>query len=243
MKKHYIIIGVLLVTVLFFIPSLVSKCDKGGIPTGEGNELVGDINERIEKIGKNPWNQAAYDSVMLDIISSSSLGDISVSVKESYLQSLDLNMQRALAISYEKSLSTCYANVKELNKASAKIKKLKPVLIPQKLIYSDYQQALGFQNKLTSFLAGKYSEEGKNNLLSNYQNAIDGKRFQRCTAIQDLKTKIQNQLNSFAGFYGDYNYNIEKGNNLTHYSNDAAAKNELKNYRYYDNDLKSRNIN
>ena len=28
MKKHYIIIGVLLVTVLFFIPSLVSKCDK-----------------------------------------------------------------------------------------------------------------------------------------------------------------------------------------------------------------------
>jgi hypothetical protein len=210
MKKHYFIIGIVLISALFFIPAVIKKYNtsKGGSDL-ENESLT--LNTHIERIGENPWDQTKYDSLMSEISGLVSDEQISTSAADSYRGTLNINMQKALAISYKKSLTeNCYAtNTKILNDASDTISNPIPELSHQKSLYSKYKRALSFKTTLYVFLSNKYSDEGATRLKNSFQNAHRGQAFQNCSNIQSLKIEIDQKLTDFKKFLADYNFKIK----------------------------------
>ena len=72
MKKHYIILGIVLLAGLFFIPALIkSGPDDGGSGGGTG---PGDseLSKRIEEIGKKPFEKEDFFALSNEITGLSS---------------------------------------------------------------------------------------------------------------------------------------------------------------------------
>jgi hypothetical protein len=235
MKKHYIIIGIVLISVLFFIPAVIKKYNS----SKGGSDLENDpstLNARIEKIGENTWDQVAYDALIGEINGLASDQQISVSERDSYRSTLNINMQKALAISYKKSLTeNCYAsNMTLLKNASDTISNPIAELSHQKSLYSKYKRALSFKTTLHVFLSNKYSDEGATRLKNSFQNAHIGQAFQNCSNIQSLKIEIDQKLTDFKKFVADYNFKIKSGDpDFDYYNDDPVLLSELKSHSFY----------
>ena len=235
MKKHYIIIGIILLSALFFIPAVIKKYNSSKGGTDVEND-PSTLNARIEKIGQNPWDQVSYDALIGEINGLASDQQISASERDNYRSTLNINMQNALAISYKKSLSeSCYAtNTVILNRASDTISNPISELSRQKSIYISYKRALGFKTTLNIFLSNMYSEEGATKLKNSFLRAYTGQAFQNCSNIQTLKIEIDQKLTDFKKFVADYNFKLKSGDpDFDYYNDDPVLLSELKSHSFY----------
>ena len=241
MKKHYIIIGILLVAALFFIPVLINSNSEetaGGTkePPTESN-----LNERIEEIGNQPWSREDYEELINEIIGYASDQQISVSERDNYRYTLNINMQKALALSFEKSLSeSCYSdNMDNILASSDTISNPIKELTKQKNIYYKYIKVLGYKNRLNSFLSDKYTDVAAINLKSAYQMAYSNEPFRNCSKIQNLKLEIAKKTNRLRDFQADFEIIITKKvenkeyPDFDYYNDDPDLLSELKKYNYY----------
>jgi hypothetical protein len=206
MKKHYIIVGILLVSALFFIPAIVKKYNESKIGNKQ-KEDASTLNERIEKFGQNSWSPEMYDALINEINGLASDQQISASERDSYRSNLNINMQNALVISYEKSLrESCYNDkVKQLQKASDTIVNIIPELVKQRKIYQSYIIALGYRNKLNYLLSRQYSESNASALISNFSSALSAQPFANCSEIQSLRRDIKQECAYFEEFDNNFN--------------------------------------
>jgi hypothetical protein len=242
MKKHYIIIGIVLVSVLFFIPTVLKKFERSKNGTVLQNDPL-TLNTRIEKIGQNPWDRVTYEALIGEIDGLASDQKISASERDSYRSTLNINMQKALAISYEKSLSeNCYASKMDFRKASDTISNPIAVLSKQKNTYRRYKQVLGFKSSLYNFLSRKYSEIEATSLINNYRKAFSGEPFQNCSAIQKLKIEIAQKVSKLRSFDADYKIKIlnKEFPETFYYSDNDSRMAELKSYAHYYQDFLTR---
>jgi hypothetical protein len=241
MKKHYIIIGIVLISALFFIPAVIKKYNS----SKSGSDLENNpstLNARIEIIGENPWDQTKYDSLMSEISGLVSDEQISTSAADSYRGTLNINMQKALAISYKKSLTeSCYSSKMDFKKASDTISNPIAELGEQKNTYRRYKQVLGFKSSLYNFLSRKYNEIEAARLINNYRKAFSGEPFQNCLAIQNLKNEIAQKVSKLRSFDADYDIKINQKSrpDTSYYRKNPSLMAELKSYSFYYQDFLS----
>jgi hypothetical protein len=243
MKKHYIIIGIVLVSALFFIPEIIKKLSGGTtVSRTEETPTETNLNERIEKLGQNPWSRTDYDVLATEITGYFSDQQINSSQRDDYYFNLNINMQKALALSFKNALSNCFSSsITEIKKASDTIKQPIQELLNQKRIYQNYKRALDYKNNLNTFLAGKYSDQGASSLKNAYQQACDGQSFQNCAKIQNLKNEIAQKLAKFQSFHTDYYIKMpEKDPDIDYYLDNPSPMSELKSHSYYYKDFLSR---
>jgi hypothetical protein len=242
MKKHYIIIGIVLISALFFIPAVIKKYKQSNGGSGEGPNPT-TLNERIEKIGQNPWDQVSYDALIWEINGLASDQQISASERDNYRSTLNINMQKALAISFKKALTeSCYSSKMDFKKASDTISNPIAELSKQKNTYRRYKQVLGFKSNLYSFLSRKYSETEATSLINNYRKAFSGEPFQNCSTIQNLKNEIVQKVSRLQSFDADYKIKIlnKEFPETFYYSDNVSRMAELKSYAYYYQDFLTR---
>jgi hypothetical protein len=242
MKKHYIIIGIVLVSALFFIPSLIMKYNQSNAGS-DGDENPTTLNARIEEIGQNPWDQSNYDALIGEIDGLASDQQISASERDSYRSTLNINMQKALAMSYKKALTeSCYASNMDFKIASDTISNPILELSKQKNTYRKYKYVIGFKSNLYNFLSKKYSELEAENLINNYRNAYAGELFQSCSAIQNLKNEIAQKVAKLRSFDAYYKIKIlnKEFPETFYYSDNENRMAELKAYSYYYQDFLTR---
>jgi hypothetical protein len=217
MKKHYIIIGIVLISALFFIPAVVKKYNQqnGG---SDGGPNPTTLNERIEKIGQNPWDQVSYDALIGEINGLASDQQISASERDNYRSTLNINMQKALAISFKKALTeSCYSSKMDFKKATDTISNPIMELSQQKGVYRKFRSALDYKLKLNYFLSGKYSDGEANKLISGFSSLINGEPFLRCSTIQSLRKNIQQECVTFKEFDNNFNQIVNVKNNYFYY--------------------------
>lgn len=241
MKKHYIIIGIVLLSALFFIPAVIKKYN----PSKGGTDVENDpstLNERIEKIGQNPWDQVLYEALIGEIDGLASDQQISASERDNYRSTLNINMQKALAISFKKALTeSCYSSKMDFKKTSDTISKPIAELSNQKNTYRKYKQVLGFKSNLYSFLSRKYSEIEATSLINNYRKAFSGEPFQNCASIQNLKNEIAQKVSKLRSFDADYDIKINQKSrpDTSYYRKNPSLMAELKSYSFYYQDFLS----
>ena len=217
MKKHYIIIGVVLISALFFVPAVIKKYNSSKSGTGVEND-PSTLNARIEKIGQNPWDQVSYDALIGEINGLASDQQISASERDNYRSTLNINMQKALAISYKKSLTeSCYSSKMNFKKASDTISNPIMELSQQKGVYRKFRTALDYKRKLNYFLSGKYSDGEANALINSFSSLINGEPFVSCSSIQSLRKNIQQECVTFKEFDNNFNQIVNVKNNYFYY--------------------------
>ncbi len=243
MKKHYIILGIVLFAGLLFIPTLLKRCEGPEVITGTTIIEPSTLNSRIESIGKNRFAKPEYIALRNEITGYASARKISAMERDNYRFTLNIMLQKALALSYQFNLEhDCYAtNMAELNSAGDTIKYPINALKTQQIIYKRFQAALNFSQRLLVFCSGQYSVEGANKLINGYNQAISNSPYRNCSAIQNLKLKIAQEIDRFGNFYADYDIKIYQKINsgrtpeIEWYSESPTRLNELKSYRYYYN--------
>ena len=232
MKKHYIILGIVLLAGLFFIPTLLKRCDGPVVPAEELTEEPSTLNSRIETIGENRFAKSEYIALRNEITGYASARKISAMERDNYRSTLNIMLQKALALSYKYNLEhDCYAtNMAELNSAGDSIKNPIYTLKTQQIIYKRFQAALNFSQRLLAFCSGQYSAEGANKLKGDYTNIISRQSFTRCSRIQQIKNQINQECDVFGIFHVNFNAIVEEQNDYFYYPLDGP---QLTKYRWY----------
>jgi hypothetical protein len=232
MKKHYIILGIVLLAGLFFIPTLLKRCEGPVVPVEELTEEPSTLNSRIESIGENRFAKSEYIALRNEITGYASARKISAMERDNYRSTLNRMLQKALALSYKYNFEhDCYAtNMAELNSAGDTIKTPINTLKTQQIIYKRFQSALNFRQRLLVFCSGQYSAEGANKLKGDYSNIISGQPFIRCSRIQQLKKEINQECDVFGIFHGNYNEIVVVRKEYYYYKLDGP---QLTKYRWY----------
>ena len=235
MKKHYIIIGVVLVSFLFFIPAIMKKFNATG--TESENSLdPSTLNERIGQIGQNQWDEQLYKSLRSEISGLASDRKISASERDNYRTTLNINMQRALVRSFAYSLNeTCYSDeVESLVRASDTISKPIADLSAQRSIYNRFKSVHEFSRKLNVLLSKQYDENAVATLKKDYQSSYVNEPFRDCSSIQNLKNEIVEKTISFKNFVVDYKIKIKSAHpDFDYYNDDPKLLAQLKKYSFY----------
>ncbi len=239
MKKHYIIIGVVLISALFFIPALIKKFNDSSDDI-EKSADPSTLNERIGKIGQNQWDEKLYKSLSSEISGLASAQQISASERNNYRSTLNINMQRALALSFKTSMEeSCYTdNVDALLRSSDTITNPIAELSKQRSIYTRFKNVLKFSRKLNVLLANQYDENAATTLKRDYQSAYANEPFRNCTSIQNLKYEIDQNTTSFRNFVADYKIKIKTAfPEFDYYNYNPKLMVQLKKYSFYYNEF------
>ena len=240
MKKHYVILAIIAISVLFFITSIIKNSSKEKEISKPTNPST--LNERMEKMGRSPWNEENYEALMNEIIGLASDHQISKSELDSYRNILNINLQKSLALSYKKSLNeSCYeVGLIKVNQLSNKITNPIPELNIQKQQYQKFKIALNFNSKLTALLAKQFNENESSNLIQNLNNAIANYPFYNCDKIQKLKYKIKQELDEIKNFDADYNIKVNQ-KEFDYFDKDLNEENyyKLQKYAYYKNEYET----
>jgi hypothetical protein len=241
MKKHYVIIGIVALSALFFIISIIKNSSEEEEISKPTNPST--LNERMEKMGRSPWNEENYEALMNEIIGLASDHQISKSELDSYRNTLNINLQKSLALSYKKSLNeSCYeVGLKKVNQMSKKITNPIPELDIQKQYNQKFQIALNYKARLMTLLSKQYNENESNNLIQNFNNAIANYPFYNCDKIQKLKYKIKQELDEIKNFDADYNIKVKNQEDFDYFDKDLNQENfyKLQKYAHYKNEYET----
>ena len=235
MKKHYIIIGVVLVSALFFIPAIIKRFNDAGTGTEQSAD-PSTLNERIGKIGQNPWDEKLYKSLSSEISGLASAQQISASERNNYRSTLNINMQRALALSFKTSMEeSCYTdNVDALLRSSDTISNPIAELSKQRSTYTRFKNVLKFSRKLNALLSKQYDDNAATTLKRDYQSAYANEPFRNCASIKNLKNEIDQKTTSFKNFVADYKIKIKSADpDFDYYNDNDHLLAQLKKYSFY----------
>jgi hypothetical protein len=244
MKKHGLILIIVVVAGLLFGLSFLISKDVFG-PTAEKKSKKMNIDERVDSLGKLPFNKDSLITIEGDINMFESVGKINSGKKSSLLANLEYAKQSALVISLKNwfNNSCNAAGIDDLirtgNACSTKSGELQDLLNT----YARYNAVFNYDSKLNSFLAGPY-DQGKADALSNgISSAINGEPFRNCPSVVNLASKISSELSAFK-YFAELEYaQAELANDWTKIDKDIAAKYKYYNTNYLINLKKLENAN
>ena len=213
MKKHSLIIIVIAIAGLLFGLSLLISKDVFGTGTEVKTKKM-NIDERIDSLGKLPFNEDSLLTVEGDINTLASISKINSGKKSSLLANLEYAKQNALVISLKNWLNnSCNASgldkvIRTANACESKSNELQDLLNTN----TRYNSVLNFESRLSTFLAGPYDQAKADALSNGLASAISGEPFRNCTAITNLTNKINSEINAFYSFLAnDYNQKAARG--------------------------------
>ena len=229
MKKHSLIIIVIAIAGLLFGLSLLISKDVFGPGTAVKTKKM-NIDERVDSLGKLPFNEDSLLIIEGDINTLASISIINSGKKSSLLANLEYAKQNALVISLKNWLNnSCNSSeidkvVRVGNTCSNKSNELQDLLNT----HHRYNTVLNFESRLNSFLAESYDQAKADALSNGLASAISGEPFRNCTAITNLTNKINSEINAFYSFLAnDYNQKAARGDwNFINQSN-------LSKYKFY----------
>lgn len=233
MQKHKLILIVILAAGLLFGLSLLISKDILGPTTGPRGTHKMNIDERVDSLGKLPFNEDSLLIIEGDINTLASISKINSGKKSSLLANLEYAKQNALVISLKNWLNnSCNSSgldkvIHTANACSTKSNELQDLLNT----YKRYNSVLNFESRLNAFLAGPYDQSAANALSNDLASTISGEPFRNCPAITNLTNKINSEINAFYTFLtNDYNQKAARGDwNFINQSN-------LSKYKFYYNE-------
>ncbi len=236
MKKHRLILIVILAAGLLFVLSLVISKDVFG-PGKGGKPPKMNIDQRVDSLGKLPFNEDSLLVIEGDINTLASISKIDSRKKASLLTNLEYAKQNALVISLKNWLNnSCDASgldkvIRNANACSNKSNELQNLLNT----HSRYISVLNFESRLNAFLAGPFDQAKANALSNDFVSNINGEPFRNCPAVTNLTNKINTEINDFSSFLeNDYYQKAARGD-----WNFINQSNLIKYKFYYDEYLKN----
>jgi len=232
MKKHILIIIVIAVAALLFGLSLLISKDVFG-PSAEVKPKKMNIDERVDSLGKLPFNEDSLLTIEGDINTLASISKINSSKKSSLLANLEYSKQNALVISLKNWLNnSCSSSgldkvIRTANACSSKSNELQELLNT----HDRFNAVFNFESKLNAFLAGPYDQAKADAISNGISSAINGEPFRNCPSITGLENKINSEISAFYSFLeNDYNQKAARGDwNFINQSN-------LSKYNFYYNE-------
>jgi hypothetical protein len=182
---------------------LISKDVFG--PSAEVKPKKMNIDERIDSLGKLPFNEDSLLTIEGDINTLASISKINSSKKSSLLANLEYAKQNALVISLKNWLNnSCNSSgldkvIRTANACSSKSNELQELLNT----HDRFNAVFSFESKLNAFLAGPYDQIKADAISNGISSAINGEPFRNCTAIISLENKINSEINAFYKFVKD----------------------------------------
>ena len=229
MKKHGLILIIVVVAGLLFGLSFLISKDVFGPPDEKKSKKM-NIDERVDSLGKLPFNKDSLVTIEGDINMFESVGRINSGKKSSLLANLEYAKQSALVLSLKNWLNnSCSATgiddlIRTGNACSNKSGELQDLLNT----HARYNAVFNYDSKLNSFLAGPYDQAKADALMNGLSSAISGEPFRNCPAITSLTNKINSEINAFYSFLlNDYNQKAERGDW------GFIDENQVKKYKYY----------
>ena len=229
MKKHSLIIIVIAIAGLLFGLSLLISKDVFG-PGKEVKTKKMNIDERVDSLGKLPFNEDSLLVIEGDINTLASISKINSGKKSSLLANLEYAKQNALVISLKNWLNnSCNASgldkvIRTANNCSSKSNELQDLLNT----HARFNAVFSFESKLNAFLAGPYDQAKADVILNGISSAINGEQFRNCASIISLENKINSEIISFYQFVkDDFEDQAERG-----YWGDIPAEKVVK-YKHY----------
>jgi hypothetical protein len=250
MKKHWIIIGIVLLGVVFALMVLLNRQE----PT-QSKEVSLDastLSHRIEALGKENYSKVRYYSLLNEINGLLSAAEIGFDLANSYKKTIEYERENSLNLSFNELRNSCYSgDASELLQASKEIKaagfEIGTALASEISTYQHYQTALSYEGQLSALLANRFDEQKASALINGYSAHIRGKTFSECPKIRALEAKLSEEVNQFRSFYIDYQYKITKKLDkklipeLGWYDIELHPDNyrKLKRYKFYSNEIEN----
>lgn len=240
MKKHVIIIGIVLVgAMVVVVPEIMRRYSGSTDRVNEVAKTPETLNQRIEDLGKKAFNSAQYEALVGEIIGYSAQRKITFAQKNLHLSTLNMRMQAAASITFNEALSSCYSkSLGSAQRIADTVEYPIPALRESIACKRRFDNAMRCQWKLNSLLSKAFDKSSSIELKNSYNQIISNEPFESCGCIQDLKGKIQRELQDFEVFQSSFNTQIlqKQGNeNIDFYTEDATRYNKLKKYTYYYN--------
>lgn len=233
MKKHIVIIVLVVVSSVFFLMSL-KQCESAS-PSPTPTEGERDpLEAKIEEMGTTNWDRNKYDSLSFEIIALSSGNEINSVTEENLNALLEDSKQKALVNSIDSWKSGCYTSVDAgiLNLAK---KSSRPILRLKRSLdtYNRYLKAASYGSELNRFLSGEYSDQKAETLKRKFLSLAN--QFMSCTEVYELKAKIFEECNDFKVFNKDFNDIVITGGDLRFFSirKEGNDSERLKKYKHY----------
>jgi hypothetical protein len=229
MKKHSLIIIVIAAAALLFGLSLFISKDIFG-PGKELKTKKMNIDERVDSLGKLPFNEDSLLVIEGDINTLASISKINSIKKASLLTNLEYAKQNALVISLKNWLNnSCNSSgldkvIRTANTCSNKSNELEDLLNT----HTRYNSVLKFESRLNAFLAGHYDQAQADGLANGISSAIKGEPFRNCPAISSLESKIYSEISSFLYFVDQEFNQAEASENWYKIDENVVMK-----YKYY----------
>jgi hypothetical protein len=233
MKKHVIIIGIVLVGAMVVVVPEIMRRYSGSTDVGiEGPRTPETLNQRIEDLGKKAFNSAQYQALVGEIIGYSSQRKITFAQKNLHLSTLNIRMQEAAAITFNESLSSCYSkSLGSVQRIADTVDYPIRALRSAKQTYQQFQNARGYEYQLQHFLRSEYSESKDNQLQTGFQNCISGQAFNQCAEIRALQQKLKNECKDFKEFANNFNEIVNVKKQFYHYDENSGQLTRYDHYR------------
>jgi len=193
MKKHKNILVILLLAV-GFVGILIWNDQAGvgiggGTPPPQGTEV---LQNRLDALGKNTWDQKSYKSLKVDIGSNQMAGVITEDGMSILLATLEDKASAAMVLSFDQWLSEeCGSNWPKINSLIALIKKQvpSPEIKKRIQIYSNFKIFLGNQSSVSSFLKREYTAAEASSLEARINGSLSQEGVSSCSAMQYIKNE------------------------------------------------------
>ena len=188
------------------------------------------IDERIDSLGKLPFNEDSVLTIEGDINMFESVGKINSGKKSSLLSNLEYAKQNALVLSLKNWLNnSCNSSdidkvVRVGNTCSNKSNELQDLLN----VHGRYNAVLSYNSKLIAFLASEYNQGTANALINGISSAVSGEPFRNCPAISSLQSKVNSEIASFQNFVEQEYIQAESSKNWYKIDENVVMK-----YKYY----------
>jgi hypothetical protein len=236
MKKHSLIIIVIAIAGILFGLSLLISKDVFG-PSAEVKPKKMNIDERVDSLGKLPFNEDSLLTIEGDINTLASINKINSSKKSSLLANLEYAKQNALVISLKNWLNNS-CNSSEIDKVvrvgstcSNKSNELQDLLN----VHGRYHAVLSYNSKLNAFLSGEYNQATADALINGISSAVSGEPFSNCSAISGLQSKVNSEIASFKNFVEQEYIQAETANNWFKIDPAQIGKYSFYNKKYLEN--------
>lgn len=229
MKKNSLILIVVVVAALLFgLSLLITKGTFGGGATPPRKKM--NIDERIDSLGKLPFNEDSLLTIEGDVNMLESVGKINSAKKTSLLNNLEYAKQNALVLSLKNWLNnSCSSSdvdkvVRVGNNCSNKSNELQDLLN----VHARFNAVFSYDSQLNAFLAGEYDKTKANALINGIASAISGQPFRNCPAISGLQNKVNSEIASFKYFFEQEFNQAEASQNWY-----KIEENQVMKYKHY----------
>jgi hypothetical protein len=204
-------------------------------PKPQGTEK---LRLRLDSLGKEHYDEAAYKALKIDIGASQMAEVISHDEMVLLLASLEDKVAAAMVVSFDQWLANdCGTLSEEINSLVSLMKNQNTAVNSTDLenrlnIYSNFKVFLANKISVDQFLSGRYTESGANNLKAKIDKNLGLEGVSNCSSMSSKKNEWKNEIAEFKKNQDAYEAIISNSGPAS----DGACE-KYKRYKYYYNQL------